>query len=109
MRDLAVQFLALAEKQRATVPLMIGHRLMAVSLLCTGDMPGGTAIGRSHFTILPSIVRPEAPDRIFAPFSCSIPAHRAVDRLVENASAVPSSHAADVILAEALVAQMRLL
>ena len=27
-RELATQFLALAEKQRATVPLMIGHRLM---------------------------------------------------------------------------------
>ena len=38
MRTLATQFLALAEKQRATVPLMIGHRLMGTSLLCTGDM-----------------------------------------------------------------------
>ena len=38
MRELAAQFLTLAEKQRATALLMIGHRLMAVSLLCTGDM-----------------------------------------------------------------------
>jgi hypothetical protein len=38
MRELAVQFLALAEKQGATVPLMIGHRLMGTSLLCTGDI-----------------------------------------------------------------------
>jgi hypothetical protein len=37
-RDLAAQFLALAEKQRATVPLMIGHRLMGVSLLHAGDI-----------------------------------------------------------------------
>ena len=44
MRELAAQFLTLAEKQRATAPLMIGHRLMAVSLLCTGDM----AQGRAH-------------------------------------------------------------
>ena len=44
MRDLAAQFLALAEKQGATVPLMIGHRLMGVSLLCTGDI----AEGRAH-------------------------------------------------------------
>ena len=43
-RDLAVQFLALAEKQRATVPLMIGHRLMGTSLLLTGD----TAEGMRH-------------------------------------------------------------
>jgi class 3 adenylate cyclase/predicted ATPase len=44
MRDLAMQFLALAEKQRATVPLMIGHRLMGRSLLDTGDI----AESRAH-------------------------------------------------------------
>ena len=33
VRDLAAQFLALAEKQRATVPLMDGHRLVGMSLL----------------------------------------------------------------------------
>ena len=38
MRELAAQFLALAEKQGATVPLMIGHRLMGMSLLNTGDI-----------------------------------------------------------------------
>jgi predicted ATPase len=38
MRDLAAQFLALAEKQRATVPLMMGHRLMGTSLMYTGDI-----------------------------------------------------------------------
>ncbi len=43
-RDLAAQFLALAEKQRATAPLMIGHRLMGTSLLVTGDI----AEGRAH-------------------------------------------------------------
>ena len=43
-RDLAAQFLALAEKQRATVPLMVGHRLMGTSLLFTGDI----AEGRGH-------------------------------------------------------------
>jgi predicted ATPase len=40
-RDLAAQFLALAEKQRATVPLMIGHRLMGSSLSHTGDIVEG--------------------------------------------------------------------
>jgi class 3 adenylate cyclase/predicted ATPase len=44
VRDLATQFLALAEKQRATIPLMIGHRLMGRSLLDTGDI----AEGRAH-------------------------------------------------------------
>jgi predicted ATPase len=37
-RELAAQVLALAEKQRETVPLMIGHRLMGMSLLATGDI-----------------------------------------------------------------------
>jgi hypothetical protein len=46
LRELAAQFLALAEKQRATVPLMIGHRLMGTSLLCTGDM----VESRAHYT-----------------------------------------------------------
>jgi class 3 adenylate cyclase/predicted ATPase len=42
--ELAAQFLALAEKQKATVPLMIGHRLLGTSLLHTGDI----AEGRPH-------------------------------------------------------------
>jgi predicted ATPase len=42
-RDLAAQFLTLAEKQEATVPLMIGHRLMGTSLLFTGDITQGRA------------------------------------------------------------------
>ena len=45
MRNLGAQFLALAEKQGATVPLMIGHRMMGMSLACTGDI----AEGRAHF------------------------------------------------------------
>ena len=42
--DLAAEFMALAEKQRSTVPLMIGHRLKGISLLFTG----GIAEGRAH-------------------------------------------------------------
>jgi class 3 adenylate cyclase/predicted ATPase len=45
VRNLAARFLALAERQGATVPLMIGHRLMGSSLLLTGDM----AQGRAHY------------------------------------------------------------
>jgi predicted ATPase len=45
MRELAAQFLALAEKQKATAPLMIGHRLMGTSLLCTGNI----VEGRAHY------------------------------------------------------------
>jgi predicted ATPase len=59
VRELAAQFLALAEKQGAAVPVMIGHRAMGISLMCTGDI----AAGRAHCDqsvgsmILPSIVR----------------------------------------------------
>ena len=45
LRELTVQFLALAGKQRATVPLVIGHRLMGFSLLLTGDI----VEGRAHY------------------------------------------------------------
>jgi class 3 adenylate cyclase/predicted ATPase len=45
VRELAVQFLALAEKQKATAPVMIGHRLMGSSLLCTGKI----IEGRAHY------------------------------------------------------------
>jgi predicted ATPase len=45
MRALAAQFLTLAEKQGTMVPLMIGHRTMGVSLMCTGDL----AEGRAHY------------------------------------------------------------
>ncbi len=44
VRDLAGQFLALAEKQGATTPVMIGHRLMGTSLLHFGQL----AEGREH-------------------------------------------------------------
>ena len=45
VRHLAAQFLELAEKQGTAVPLMVGHRLLAASLLFTGDI----AEGRTHF------------------------------------------------------------
>jgi tetratricopeptide (TPR) repeat protein len=44
-RELAKEFLSLAEKRGATVPLMIAHRLMGMSLLGTGDIEQG----RAHF------------------------------------------------------------
>ena len=45
VRELAAQFLALAEKEKATVPLMIGHRIMGSSLMLTGDI----AESRAHY------------------------------------------------------------
>jgi predicted ATPase len=44
-RELAAQFLALAEKQGATAPLMLGGRLMGVTSLFAGDI----AESRAHF------------------------------------------------------------
>ena len=44
-RDLAAQFMALAEKQRATIPLMVGHRVVATSSHYTGDI----VAGRAHY------------------------------------------------------------
>jgi predicted ATPase len=43
--NLAAQYLALAEKQNATIPLMIGHRLKGLSLVYSGDITEG----RAHF------------------------------------------------------------
>jgi class 3 adenylate cyclase/predicted ATPase len=43
MRELAIQFSALAEKQSATGPLMIAHRQMGLSLLHTGDIADARA------------------------------------------------------------------
>ena len=53
-RTLAAQFLALAEKQRATAPLMTGHCLMGVSLLYTGDI----AQGRAHLDRAIALIDP---------------------------------------------------
>ena len=44
MRELAAQFLTLAEKQGATAPLLMAHRFMGISLLYTGNI----AEGRAH-------------------------------------------------------------
>jgi predicted ATPase len=41
---LATQFLTLAEQQKATAPVMIGHRLLGTTLLCLGN----AAEGLSH-------------------------------------------------------------
>ena len=45
VRDLAAQFLALAEKQGTTVPILVGHRLMGNASLFTGEV----AEGRAHY------------------------------------------------------------
>jgi tetratricopeptide (TPR) repeat protein len=37
LRELAVQYLALAEKQAVTAPLIVGHQIMGISLATTGE------------------------------------------------------------------------
>ena len=53
-RELAAQFLALAEKQIATAPRMIAHRLVGMSLLHTGDI----AEGRAHLALAYALYDP---------------------------------------------------
>jgi hypothetical protein len=56
LRELATQLLSLAERRRAPVPLMIGHRLMGVSMTITGDI----AEGRAHFDSAIALYDPAA-------------------------------------------------
>ena len=65
VRELAAQFLALAEKQKATVPLMVGHRLMGTSLLLTGDIRARPSTFRSRDCALRSCRASSAGDAIW--------------------------------------------
>jgi len=61
VRELASQFVALAEKQMQTVPLMIGHRLMGNALMLTGDIPQGRTHYNKAFALYdPAMHRPLA-------------------------------------------------
>ena len=65
MRKLAPEFLALAERQRAKAPLMIGHRMMGISLASTGEVVDG----RAHFDRAISLYDPDAHRPLAARFS----------------------------------------
>ena len=54
LRELAIQFSTLAEKQSATGPRMIAHRQMGLSLLHTGDI----AEGRAHLDLAIALYDP---------------------------------------------------
>ncbi|HEV2545955.1 MAG TPA: AAA family ATPase [Stellaceae bacterium] len=43
VRQLATEFLVLAERDGTTAPLLLAHRVIGPSLLCTGDISGGRA------------------------------------------------------------------
>jgi class 3 adenylate cyclase/predicted ATPase len=54
VRRLAAEFMMLAEKQGATVPLLIGHRVMGISLFWTGEI----AEGRKHLDKAVTLYQP---------------------------------------------------
>ena len=61
MCELGEQFLALAEKQPTTPPLRMGHHMMGLSLMCTGNLVGGrTHLNRSIALYDPARDRPLA-------------------------------------------------
>jgi predicted ATPase/class 3 adenylate cyclase len=64
MQELATQFLDLAEKQNATAPLMIGHRLMGHSLLSTGK----PIEGRAHYDHALALYEPAEHRQLAASF-----------------------------------------
>ena len=58
---LARQFLALAERQKMPAPIMIGHRLLANTLLCMGDASEGLShLDRALALYDPAVHRPLA-------------------------------------------------
>jgi len=78
MRELATQYLALAQKQRAVAPVMNGHRVVGVSLVLTGDI----AEGRAHLDKAIALYDPDE-HRSLAPlfatdFAVSILCYRSI-------------------------------
>ena len=65
LRELAAQFLALAEKQGTKAALMMGHRLMGLSLLVTGDI----AQGRAHHDRAIALYNPDVHRALATRFS----------------------------------------
>ena len=57
-RDLAAQFLTLAEKQGAAIPRMVGHRAMGVSLATTGTSGRPSALRSGDFVLRPERASP---------------------------------------------------
>jgi hypothetical protein len=49
MRELAAQFVALAEKWADVIPLIVGHRLLGSSLTLTGNSAARSIVSPSDF------------------------------------------------------------
>jgi hypothetical protein len=56
VRELAGEFLKLAKKEETTGPLIVGHRVMGISLLATGDI----AASRTQFTRATELYDPKS-------------------------------------------------
>jgi class 3 adenylate cyclase/predicted ATPase len=68
MREQASRYLALATKHKATVPLMIGHRIVGISLLLTGSI----AEGRAHLDQAIALYNPNEHHSLAARFAVDI-------------------------------------
>jgi hypothetical protein len=90
IRALAAQFLALAQKQGATVPLVVGHRIMGTSLMSTGDI----AEGRAHCDRALALYDPAEHRALAMRFGHDAPAWEsyATGRLPCGCSVVPMPH-----------------
>jgi predicted ATPase len=89
VRELATQFLELAEKQGAALPRMIGHRLMGVSLAWTGEI----AQGRTH--VDQSVALYDPADRTLAATRLSAHASLSVRSLILWLLGYPKAALAD--------------
>jgi class 3 adenylate cyclase/predicted ATPase len=78
MRDLSAQFLALASKQSATVPLMNGHRIVGVSLLLTGDISEGRESLDRAITLYDPVEHPTLAARFAVDIAVSIWCYRSI-------------------------------
>ena len=68
MRELAAQFLSLAETQGATVPRMVGHRILGVALMYAGDI----VESRPHFDRAIALYDPDQHRPLAARFGADV-------------------------------------
>jgi class 3 adenylate cyclase/predicted ATPase len=78
IRNIAAQFLALAEKQGAMVPLLVGHRIMGTSLLCTGNVAQSLAHLDQAMGLYNSVKDPPPPTRFGQDVRASILLYRSL-------------------------------
>jgi len=75
MRELAAQFLALAEKQAVTAPLMTGHQIMGITLAAS---TGEFIQAREHYDRALALYDPTVHRALLTRFAAAITDHRVV-------------------------------